>query len=403
MGKTIRVFFQEREDVQEGLYRGVIRQFNSATGQHWVHYDDGDKIWHDLGQEEWEAVGLPPNPQLPDDSDADAPTQEDDAQEEQEEEPRPKRKGKQPMRPASDDDDDDDVQERPMRNGKQRAAPAPRAETVNLVSDEEGEAARPSPRRCPRRLVPRQRPQGHDLVNQRIEVLWEDKKWYKGTVAKLLDNGEHYVEYDDGDEQGEPLDSGGVKWRLLTGDDAGQVLTPERPGQIHCAICARFRPIDDFSEAVQKGEYGKHMVEPYCLVHTAGDQQDWVARLELEGESRLDGGDEAGEASDSEVDREVFRANWRNRPSGHRGAWGPRPPPQLPRTPGSSGGASSSSDAGQSGLKRMNSVIEKYETLDRERRRSRRDDGSDDDDDDEEDEGDEEEEEEEEGSDSSSA
>ena len=75
---------------------------------------------------------------------------------------------------------------------------------------------------------------------------------------------------------------------------------------------------------MQKGEYGKHMVEPYCLVHTAGDQQDWVARLELEGESRLDGGDEAGEASDSEVDREVFRANWRNRPSGPTAARGGR-------------------------------------------------------------------------------
>jgi hypothetical protein len=47
-----------------------------------------------------------------------------------------------------------------------------------------------------------------------------------------------------------------------------------------CAICKKHRSRDDFSAAVKRGDYGIHMTEPYCLVHTMTNQENYIKQLE---------------------------------------------------------------------------------------------------------------------------
>ena len=56
-----------------------------------------------------------------------------------------------------------------------------------------------------------------DIVGQRVSVYWEDDAtWFKGVVKDYnpVEN-EHCVLYDDGDQRGEPLNSGALTWELL--------------------------------------------------------------------------------------------------------------------------------------------------------------------------------------------
>jgi len=65
VGRTIKVRWAAAPAVRGGWYRGVIRQFNSATGQHFIGYDDGDEKWHALAEEDWQLVGGVTSPGLP--------------------------------------------------------------------------------------------------------------------------------------------------------------------------------------------------------------------------------------------------------------------------------------------------------------------------------------------------
>ena len=40
---------------------------------------------------------------------------------------------------------------------------------------------------------------------------------------------------------------------------------------MYCSICCKWMHMDNFSAAVQNGNYGQRMNEPFCLTHTTGD------------------------------------------------------------------------------------------------------------------------------------
>eukprot|EP00039_Didymoeca_costata_P011267 m.157418 g.157418 ORF g.157418 m.157418 type:complete len:348 (+) comp15117_c0_seq5:166-1209(+) len=57
-------------------------------------------------------------------------------------------------------------------------------------------------------------------------------------------------------------------------------------GKLKCYMCGRRRVVDDFSAKQQKVDepYGPEGPWRYCLRHTAGDQRNWVKRLERKAE-----------------------------------------------------------------------------------------------------------------------
>lgn len=107
----------------------------------------------------------------------------------------------------------------------------------------------------------------------------------------------------------------------------GRKLPPQLQLPIVCVICRQFgrpalgtqgngwrdgyiQPLLNFSGAVQKGNYGMRMTAPFCLAHTAGDQNKYVRQLEERttrpvGEARealVGPGDGQGNISESSED-----------------------------------------------------------------------------------------------------
>ena len=60
------------------------------------------------------------------------------------------------------------------------------------------------------------------------------------------------------------------------------------PRTLYCALCRRDVHEDSFSAAVKRGDYGKHMTEPFCLAHSAGDQRRYALRPAREDTSDSD-------------------------------------------------------------------------------------------------------------------
>ena len=47
------------------------------------------------------------------------------------------------------------------------------------------------------------------------------------------------------------------------------------------------KSVDSFSAAMRRGDYGKYATSPFCLMHTAGDQRNWVDGLEMQAQCGL--------------------------------------------------------------------------------------------------------------------
>ena len=47
------------------------------------------------------------------------------------------------------------------------------------------------------------------------------------------------------------------------------------------------KSVDSFSAAMRRGDYGKYATTPFCLMHTAGDQRNWVDGLEMQAQCGL--------------------------------------------------------------------------------------------------------------------
>ena len=142
-----------------------------------------------------------------------------------------------------------------------------------------------------------------------VDVLY-DGKWYKARVRGVGKHGfKVYYDFDDTTESNVVVDRirartdaaiGGTEEEEeeeeeedLDDEEEDEAGDGDRDGNAslaasqhhkYCHICETYKHKDSFSDAVKRGDYGKWMDVPYCLVHTAGDQRNWVQKLKELGE-----------------------------------------------------------------------------------------------------------------------
>ena len=177
-------------------------------------------------------------------------------------------------------------------------------------------------------------------VGDEVEALW-DEKWWKATVEEVM-RGKYDVRWTGPyRHMKNVVDAENVRARTGSGASSGASSDadagpdssdaeasvadedPDRPRELRgrelmtCACC-RWRgkpkygtqingfrdgwcqPVDNFSRAVRRGDYGKYMTEPFCLEEHASQQTEYVNRVLGPRVTQDDGGEASCDDDDDD-------------------------------------------------------------------------------------------------------